>query len=103
MEHQPIVPDSPRRPARHLHAVESILGGDHVVRERIVVEDVSELTVELGPLVVADLQEAILDANGVIQVDAEIVFGELGRPSRQIAPVEKLNPLLLVRTALPSG
>ena len=51
-------------PAGHLLADEAVLGREEVVRERILVEHVAELAVEGRPLVVADLEQAVLDADG---------------------------------------
>ena len=62
------------RAAGHLLADEAILGGEQVIRERLLVEDVTELAVEVGPLVVADLQQAVLDAERVFEVLAEVVL-----------------------------
>src|SRR5690606_12312333 len=46
-------------------------------------------------LVVGDLQQPILDSECIAEVLAQLVAGEFWRPSLQIAPVEKGNPLRL--------
>ena len=46
------------------------------------------------PLVVADLEQAVLDAEGVVVVLAEIVLGELRRPAVEVLAVEQLDPVL---------
>ena len=59
----------------------------------------AELPVEAGPLVVANLEQAVLDAERVVVVLAERVVGELDVPVRQVLAVEGLDPLLPVRVA----
>ena len=97
---RPLLRIAQRRAGRHLLAHEAVLGGDAVVRERILVEHVPELAVEFRPLVVAHLQHAVLDAERVVEVLPEVVLRELGRPAVEVAAVEQLDPLLLVRVVL---
>ena len=47
-------------------------------------------------LVVAHLEQAVLDAEGVAEVVAEIVLGDLRRPARQVLAVEEDDPVFLV-------
>ncbi len=99
MEHQAVVANRPRQVragARHLLADEAVFRGDDVVAEGILVEHVAELAVEGLPLVVADLEHAVLDAEGVVVVLAEIVLGELRRPAVEALAVEQLNPVFRV-------
>ena len=90
-------------PPGDLLADEPVLGGDAVVRERVLVEEVAELAVELRPLVVADREGAVLDAEGVVEVLAEIVLRELRRPAVEVPAVEQLDPVLPVRIGLRRG
>ena len=62
MEHQPVVAYRPRRTAFDLLADEAVFRREDVVGKGILVEDVAELAVERRPLVVADLEQAVLDA-----------------------------------------
>jgi hypothetical protein len=106
VQHQAVVASGPCGPAGHLLADEAILRGDQVVGERVLVEDVAELAVEGRPLVVADLQEPVFDAEGVVEVLAQLVLRELDRPVGEVAPVEQLDPVArgnVVRDARASG
>src|SRR5687768_13474452 len=96
VQHQAVVANRPGEAgagARDLFADEPVLRRDDVVAERILVEDVPELTVEPAPLVVADLEEAILDAERVVVVLAELAVRELGGPVLEVLAVEQLNPV----------
>ncbi len=107
VQHQTVVPKRPVEAGGstwRLFPNEPVLGRETVVRERLTKEDVAELLVEGGPFVVADLQQALLDPEGVVDVHTKIVAGELHRPVFQILPVEQLNPVLGVGSALcPAG
>jgi len=87
----------------HLLADEAILGGQQVVRKRLLVEDVAELPIEGRPFVVADLQQSVLDAERVVDVLAEIMVRELDHPVVEIATVEQLQPLLVRAVVLMPG
>ena len=103
MQHQAVVPDRPRRTACHLFADEPVLCHQAIVRERVVVKDVAELAVERAPLVVAHFEQTIFNSHGVVEILAEVVFGELGRPAIEVATVEQLNPFLFVGIVLRRG
>src|SRR5690606_29896741 len=77
-------------------ADEPILRRDEVVGERILVEEVTELAVELLPVVVPHFQQPVLDAERVAEVDAEVVALELRGPAGEVPAVEELNPVLRV-------
>ena len=65
------VPERPARAAVALIADEPILDAQPVVRERRLVEEMAELVVELGVLVIGDFENAIFHAEGVAVVLAE--------------------------------
>src|SRR4051812_804025 len=90
-------PGEARTGAGHLIADEAILRRDEIVLERALVEDVPELAVERGPLVVADLEQPVLDAERVVVVIAERMLGELDVPVGQVPTVEHLDPVRLGR------
>src|SRR3954464_85304 len=97
MEHQPVValrPGERRAGAGDLVTDEAILGREQVVRKRLLVEDVAELAIEGGPLVVAYLEQSVLDPERVVEVFAEVMARELDYPVVQIAAVEQLQPFL---------
>ena len=98
MEHQPVVPEGPGELRRgwKLLADEAILGREHVVRERLLVEDVAELAIERRPLVVAHFQQSVLDPERVVDVLSKIMMREFDHPVVEVAAVEELQPLLLV-------
>src|SRR3954447_19968588 len=103
MDHQAVVADRPAEilPVRgHLFAYEAVFRRELVEGKRFLVEKMSEFVGELLPLVVADLEETVLDAKCIVEVLAEIVMGELRRPALQIPSVEQLYPLLFIRVVL---
>jgi len=83
-----------------LLADEPVLHGHDVVRERLPVEEVAELSIEGAPVVVAHLEQAILHAERVVEVLAEGMAGEFDVPAFQVFAVEQLNPLPLLRIVL---
>jgi hypothetical protein len=96
MQHRARIAERPRaRVVRRLFADEAVFDDEAVKGERFLVEDVSELPVEavLAVLVVAHLQEAVLDAPGVREVLAELVLRDLRRPAREVAAVEHHDPV----------
>src|SRR4051794_23349543 len=103
MDHQAVVAD---RPAEifsfrgHLLADEAVFRRELVIRKRFLIEQMSEFVGELLPLVVADLEQSVLDAKGIVEVLAEVVMRELRRPVLQIASVEQLYPFLLIGVVL---
>src|SRR3954468_16756487 len=76
---------------------EPILRGDEIIRELPLSEDGGELAIELRPVVVAHLQQAVLDAEGVVEVVVQLVLRELDVPIGEIATVEQLDPIRLGR------
>ena len=52
----------------------------------------AESAIELGIVVVADLDDAVLDAKGVERIFAEGVLGDFDGPALEVAPVEQGNP-----------
>src|SRR5205823_1058157 len=103
VQHQAVVSDRPRRTARHLFADEPVFGDEAIVGERILVEDVAELAVELRPFVVAHLEQPVLDAHRVVEVLAEVVLRELGRPAVEVPAVEQLDPFFFAGIVLLLG
>ena len=96
----PLLRTCPARPALALLADEAVLDPQPVVRELVLVEQVAELAVELGVLVVAHLQDAVLDAERVGVVVAELVALDLRRPAVEVLAVEERHPLALVLLGL---
>ncbi len=47
-----------------------------------------------GPLVVANLQKAVLDAERLVKILAEVVVRELDQPVVEVPTVEQLHPRL---------
>ena len=86
--------------AGRLLADEAVFDHQAVVGERVLVEEVSELAVEALVLVVADLEQAVFDAEGVAEVVAEIVLGDLRRPAFEVLAVEQDDPVFLVRVRI---
>ena len=83
--------------AGRLLADEAVLDHQLVVGIGLLVEEVPELAVEALVLVVAHLEQSVLDAEGVAEVVAEIVLGDLRRPAGEVLAVEER------RSSLPSA
>ena len=89
MQHGAAIAKRPcARIPRRLLAHEAVFDHQAVVRERILIEEVSELAVEALVLVVSNLEQSVFDAEGVAEIVAEIVFGDLRRPALQILAIE---------------
>ena len=95
VEHHAAVAEGPGRPALRLFAHEAVFDRDHVVREGRLVEEVAEPRAEGVVLVVGDLDDAVLDAEGVPVVVADLVPGELGvHPSRLLPSKREIHSFL---------
>ena len=81
------------RSALHLLAEEPVLEREHVVRELLLVEQVAEARAEVVVLVVHDADQAVLHAERVGVVVAELMMGELHHPAVEIAAVEDRLPV----------
>ena len=66
------------------------------MREDLVIEDVSELAIEVWPVVIGDLEHAVFDAEGVAVVRAEWMAGKFWNPVGQVVAVEQTHPLLRI-------
>lgn len=87
-----------RRPAwstRALFAHEPVLNSQSIVRIGLVGEEMAELFIVLFVFifVVANFQQAVLDAKCVPIVFAQRVMADLGTPTVQVFTVEQLNPV----------
>jgi len=97
VHHDAGVAQRPRaRIAGRLLADEAVLDGDAVVGIRVLPEQVAELPVEALVLVVAHFEQAVLHAEGVAEVVAQVVLGDLRSPAGEILAVEENLPVLLV-------
>ena len=104
MQHRAAVAQGPGAGiAGRLLADEAVFDHQPVVGERVLIEEVSELAVEALVLVVAHLEQAVFDAEGVAEVVAELVFGDLRRPALQILAVEQHDPVFLLGRRLCRG
>ena len=94
VEHDAAVAHRPVGPAASLLADEAVLDAEHVVRERLFVEQVAEAVVEWAVvLVVRDFQDAVFDAERVGEVVARFVAFDFRRPAGEVAAIEELNPV----------
>jgi hypothetical protein len=100
VNHDPAVPQRPRGAAFGLLADEPVLDSDSVVRIGIAIEDVAELRVEGGVLVVGHDHPPILHPERVAEVVAELVARNLYGPALEILAVEQLDPVLAVGIVL---
>jgi len=97
VDHHAAVAQRPVGCARDLLAREAILDAQAVAGELALVEQVPEAVLELLVAVVGDLQDAVLDAEGVGEVVAELVAGDLRLPAAEVPAVEDRDPVLLFR------
>ena len=100
VDHDSTVPERPARRARALLADEPIFDPQAVLRKRTLVEQVPELTVELGVLIIGNLQDPIFDAERIAKVLAEGVSRDLRLPSIKVLAVEQWDPRFLARDIL---
>src|SRR5262245_36811329 len=73
VDHDAAVAECPVGTATNLLADKPVFDGDYVVAERLVVEDVAEAIVEGRVLIVAHLEQAVLDAECLADVVVETV------------------------------
>ena len=98
----PLLRNAQLGPPGHCFADEPILDAQPVVGKRRLVEQVAELVVELGILVVRYLQDPVLDAESITVVLAQVVAFDLGLPAVQVLAVEECDPALLGGRILPA-
>jgi hypothetical protein len=90
VQHDAGVAQRPRaRIAGRLLADEAVLDGDAVVGIRVLPEQVAELPVEALVLVVAHFEQAVFHAEGIAEVVAQVVLGDLRSPAGEILAVEE--------------
>lgn len=93
MEHDPVISPCPSRPPLDLFADKAVFDAEAVVAEGLSEGEVPEYGVEVvGPVVVRDAEEPVLDAEGVEVVVSELVMGELGYPAVEVFAVEQGVP-----------
>ena len=100
VDHEAAVAARPAGAFRGLFPDEAVLGAQAVVGELALVEQVPEAVVELVVGVVGGADGAVLDAERVAEILADLVAANLGNPARKILAVEELNPLLPVGVGL---
>ena len=88
MHHDAAVPDGPARSAIGLLAHESVFDSEDVMRERLLVKDMSEALVEGTVSLVADLHRPVAHAKRVAEVLAYRIAPDLRCPACEILPVE---------------
>ena len=77
-----------------LLAGKAVLDAEDVVGKRLVVEQVPEAAAERARVfVVADFEDAVLDAEGVGEIVAGVEAFDFRRPAFEVAAVEELDPL----------
>ena len=87
-QHDAGVAHRPSGPARGLLADEAVLHAHLVVRERVLVEHMAEPAIEARPLVVAHFQQAVLDAERVVEVLAGVVPVIFGLQPSRLRPLK---------------
>src|SRR5688500_20392459 len=105
MEHDAAVADRPvARTLRGLLADEAVFDAQAVVRIGLRVEQVTEARLEsVRVAVVTHLQQTVLDAKCLSVVVAQLVTRELWCPAGEVAAVEQLNPVLVLRAGYTGG
>jgi hypothetical protein len=64
---------------------------------------VPELAVKGLVLVVANLEQSVFDAEGIAEIVAEIVLGDLGHPALEVGAIEQDDPVFLARVGIYDG
>jgi hypothetical protein len=70
------------------------------VGKRVLIEQVPKFAVEPVVLIVADLQDPILDPKGVAVIVVQFMTGDLNGPALKVLTVEKTDPAILARLML---
>ena len=103
MDHHAAVAEGPARPALALFTDESILDVQFVVGKLRLVEEMPELAVELGVLVVGDFQDSVFDTKCVAEILAGRVALDFGFPAVQVFAIEERDPAIFTGRILPEG
>jgi hypothetical protein len=105
VQHGAAVAQRPGRAAWHLLTDETVFHDQPVVRKRLFVEEMPELSVEGFVLVavVAHLEQTAFHSKGVAEIITDFVLGDLWCPVLQILAVEKDEPVLLVGVGIANG
>jgi hypothetical protein len=93
VEHGAAVAECPAFAAGGLLADETIFNPQPVVRERLLVKQVAELIAKVLIFVVAHLEQAVFDPEGIAKVVPQLVIANLRRPALEILAVEELDPV----------
>lgn len=96
VDHDAAVAGGPAGAFDGLVGDEAVFDGDDVIRERSVVEEVAEAAGEFVVAVVADGEEAVFDTEGVGEVFADGVAGDLGGPAGEVLAVEEREPVFFI-------
>ncbi len=96
VDHDAAVAGGPAGAFDGLVGDEAVFDGDDVVGEGGVVEEMAEAVGEFVIAIVADGEEAVFDAEGVGEVFADGVAGDLGSPAGEVLAVEKGEPVFFV-------
>ena len=89
MHHDAGVTVSPPLTTGTLLTHETIFHPQLVVRQLILVEEMTETVVKPVVLIIAHLEQTILHTEGVAIVVTCLIAGDLGRPTGQVLPVEE--------------
>src|SRR5688500_6760831 len=104
MQHRAAVAQGPiAGAARRLLTDEAMFHHQTVVGKRLLVEEVPELAVERLVLVVAHLEQPVLDTERIAVVVPERVMGDLRGPSTEITSIEERDPFLLLDRCVRRG
>ena len=93
MQHDAAVSLGPTCASGHLVADEAVLDQQVVAAQRLAPEKVTKAAIEPIIGIVADLQQPIFHPEGVAEVLANRMAGDLCRPTRQVFTVEEINPI----------
>ena len=88
MDHDAAIAQRPALSAGGLIACEAVFGGDDVIGEFVLVEDVAEAGVEVIVLVVRHFHDSVFHAERVAEVIAQRIAGDLRRPAGEVFSVE---------------
>ena len=100
VDHDTAVLEGPLRAALALVADEPILDPQPIVRILVLGEQVAELVVELGILIIGDLEDAVFDAERIAIIVARVIALDLGLPALEVLAVEERNPAVFAGQVL---
>ena len=100
VDHHAAIAGGPAWAPFHLITHKTVLNAQGVMAEGLLVKKVAEACPKIVVTVVAHLQQAVFDAEGVFEVVTQIEGANFRGPAGKILAIEKLEPLAGLRTGI---